>query len=187
MLIDKIKQSQLTQLNFSPKNLTWSSWLCLTRDRARCPLAISNISLCQDPQILPPSPPGDKPTSEIFSPRNLCTLLSRSPMGSCTSTTAAGRQQLIFEPRANNRRQSPRPEWVSRRSRIVRRTDAFSFSTTEYVFVLYLAQLNTYLCCIWHNGISWIPVVFITQRTTELAVFVLLDRVNITLSQDLGI
>ena len=109
-----------------------------------------------NPPPLPPLPPGDKPTSEIFSPRNLCTLLSRSPVGSCTSTTAAGRQQLIFEPRANNRRQSPRPEWVRRRSRIVRRTDAFSFSTTEYVFVLYLAQRNTYLCCIWHNGISWL-------------------------------
>ena len=157
MLLDKIKQSQLTQLNFSPKNLTWrSSWLCLTRDRARCPLAISNISLCQDPQIPPPHPPRRQANiRELLTLESLHFALAVT-IGSCTSTTAAGRQQLIFEPRTNNHRQSPRPEWVSRRSRIVRRTDAFSFSTTEYVFVLYLAQRNTYLCCIWHNGISWI-------------------------------
>ena len=186
MLIDKNKAEPIDTAQLLTKESNMKQLVVSDKGQSKVPTGhLKHQPLPRPPN--PPPPPGDKPTSEIFSPRNLCTLLSRSPFGSCTTTTAAGRQQLIFEPRANNRRQSPRPEWVSRRSRIVRRTDAFSFSTTEYVFVLYLAQQNTYLCCIWHNGISWIPVVFITQRTTELAIFVPLDHVNITLSQDLGI
>ena len=155
MLIDKIKQSQLTQLNFSPKNLTWSSWLCLSRDRARCPLAISNISLCQDPHTLPPPLPPPQETSQHqrTSHPGIFALCSRGhhrimhQHNCCWATT-------INLWATSKQSSSKSKAWMSE-SQIADRKKNWCvliqhngiricvvFGTTEYVFVLYLAQRN---------------------------------------------
>ena len=154
MLLDKIKQSQLTQLNFSPKNLTWrSSWLCLTRDRARCPLAISNISLCQDPQILPPHPPRRQANiRELLSLESLHFALAVTGRimhhrNCCWATT-------INLWATSKQSSSKSKAWMSE-SQIADRKKNWCvliqhngiriyvvFGTTKYVFLMYLAQRN---------------------------------------------
>ena len=155
MLLDKIKQSQLTQLNFSPKNLTWrSSWLCLTRDRARCPLAISNISLCQDPQTLPPPLPPRRQA-------NIRELLTQESLHFALAVTDGIMHQhnccwaTTINLWATSKQSSSKSKaWMSE-SQIADRKKNWCvliqhngiricvvFGTTEYVFVLYLAQRN---------------------------------------------
>ena len=151
MLIDKIKQSQLTQLNFSPKNLTWrSSWLCLSRGRARCPLAISNISLCQHPPPL--SPRRQANIRDLLTQESLHFALAVTGRimhhhNCCWATT-------INLWATSKQSSSKSKAWMSE-SQIADRKKNWCvliqhngiricvvFGTTEYVFVLYLAQRN---------------------------------------------
>ena len=150
MLIDKMKQSQLTQFNFSPKNLTWSSWLCLTRDRARCPLAISNISLCQDPQILPPRRQANirelltleslhfalAVTGRIMHHRNCCWATTINLWATSKQSSSKSKAWMSESQIADRKK-----NWCV----LIQHNGIriyVVFGTTKYVFLMYLAQRN---------------------------------------------